>query len=221
MDQIIDLYCERTAAGLWNEPLNASSNLAFFIAAFFVYRLMRREGAAALVFRWLLFLIVAIAAGSTLFHTIADRWSLLADILPIFLFQLSFVYGYVRYAIGTNWPAAVLAVTGFVLLTLAFGQLPRHWLNGSVGYLPVLPYLLALGVYHWRYKLPEPFILLWATAIFAVSLSFRSLDMAVCDMLPTGVHFVWHCLNGLLLYLVMRGLIISLKRDYPAGTAPL
>jgi hypothetical protein len=29
----IDLYCERTAPGLLNEPLNAISNLAFFAAA--------------------------------------------------------------------------------------------------------------------------------------------------------------------------------------------
>lgn len=25
----VDLYCERTAPGVWNEPLNALSNLAF------------------------------------------------------------------------------------------------------------------------------------------------------------------------------------------------
>jgi hypothetical protein len=25
----LDLYCERTAPGLWNEPLNALTNLAF------------------------------------------------------------------------------------------------------------------------------------------------------------------------------------------------
>ena len=29
----IDIYCERTAPGFWDEPLNAVSNAAFLIAA--------------------------------------------------------------------------------------------------------------------------------------------------------------------------------------------
>ncbi|MBB3984658.1 hypothetical protein GGQ68_000974 [Sagittula marina] len=29
----IDLYCERAGTGLWSEPLNAWSNLAFPLAA--------------------------------------------------------------------------------------------------------------------------------------------------------------------------------------------
>ncbi len=30
----IDLYCERTDPGFWAEPLNALSNIVFFIAGF-------------------------------------------------------------------------------------------------------------------------------------------------------------------------------------------
>ena len=34
----VDAYCERIAPGLLGEPLNALSNISFFLAAFFVLR---------------------------------------------------------------------------------------------------------------------------------------------------------------------------------------
>jgi hypothetical protein len=43
-----------------------------------------------------------------------------------------------------------------------------------------------------------------AAATLAVSLVFRSIDMAVCDAVPLGTHFLWHSLNGLALYLLLR-----------------
>jgi len=79
-----DLYCERTAPGLFNEPFNALSNLAFLAAAAIATarRPPRRD-----VFLWLLIAIVyLIAIGSTTFHMLANRWSLIADIGPIAAF---------------------------------------------------------------------------------------------------------------------------------------
>lgn len=46
MNDFIDIYCERTAQGFWNEPLNALTNAAFLIAAYCAYRLARREKSA-------------------------------------------------------------------------------------------------------------------------------------------------------------------------------
>ena len=34
----IDMYCERTDPGLWSEPLNALTNLAFLLAAALLWR---------------------------------------------------------------------------------------------------------------------------------------------------------------------------------------
>ena len=34
----IDMYCERTDPGLWSEPLNAVTNLAFLVAAALLWR---------------------------------------------------------------------------------------------------------------------------------------------------------------------------------------
>jgi hypothetical protein len=40
MDTYMDAYCERTAPGLLNEPLNAITNASFLIAAWAAYYLI-------------------------------------------------------------------------------------------------------------------------------------------------------------------------------------
>jgi len=46
--------------------------------------------------------------------------------------------------------------------------------------------------------------ILAAAAIFAVSLSFRTVDRMLCGAFPLGTHFVWHLLNAVVLYLLLR-----------------
>ena len=48
MFETIDNYCERIGDGFWAEPLNAITNLAFILAAFFSWRLMARLNQSAL-----------------------------------------------------------------------------------------------------------------------------------------------------------------------------
>jgi hypothetical protein len=82
-------------------------------------------------------------------------------------------------------------------------------LNGSLGYLPALAALIVVGlVLSERGHKAAPW-LLWAAAIFAVSITLRSLDLALCDKVViqgrnTGTHAAWHVLNALALFLLIR-----------------
>jgi hypothetical protein len=75
MDQTIfdpiDAYCERLGPGLWAEPLNAVTNLAFIVAAVIclhgVSGIPRPPLGLALVI-----ILAAIGVGSGLFHTFAN-----------------------------------------------------------------------------------------------------------------------------------------------------
>lgn len=59
----VDLYCERTGPGLWAEPANALTNLAFIAAGLWGVRQVRRykTGTFAEVLAWW---VVAIGIGS-------------------------------------------------------------------------------------------------------------------------------------------------------------
>jgi hypothetical protein len=46
-----------------------------------------------------------------------------------------------------------------------------------------------------------------AAALFAISLTFRSIDMTICPSLAIGTHFLWHLLNGIVLYILVKALM--------------
>jgi hypothetical protein len=48
-----------------------------------------------------------------------------------------------------------------------------------------------------------------AGAVFALSLSLRAVDRDVCDYVPVGTHFLSHLLNGVVLYLVARTMVLK------------
>lgn len=213
MNRYIDIYCERMEPGLWAEPLNAVSNIAFFIAAFFAYRAAKNNNALNIHTITLITLIVIIGLGSSLFHTFAQLWAMLSDILPILIYQILFIGFYSRKIIGLKRRYVALLLGAFFITMQGAMQLPREWLNGSLEYAPALIFLTGLGVWHLRYAARERFALLAAAALFTLSLALRSIDMQICDALPIGIHYAWHILNGGVLYLTVRAFVISAKAE--------
>jgi len=203
----IDLYCERLAPGLLGEPANALSNLAFFAAAWLLARDARRDGAWRPDIALLVALIVVVGIGSTVFHMAATTWANWLDLVPILLFQLAFLWIYAAREL--RWPplAAALLVAAFLAVALYARQFAEPF-NGSVTYAPAIVAIFALGLHH-RSKHPRaPPLLLFAAGVFTVSLFLRTIDAAACERFPLGTHFLWHLLNGVVLYLAVRSLLI-------------
>jgi hypothetical protein len=209
---VLDLYCERVAEGPWAEPLNLVTNLAFVVAGALALRLWLGLPAPRLRRAWDLLLLVlllfAIGIGSGLFHAFASPWSLLADVIPIaLLINLYLLVFLVRVAAAPWWGAlgVFLGYQGlnYGLLTVV----PQEALNGSVGYLPALAFLV--GIWAWLAARGHPLAPTFAVAagLFLVSLTLRTLDGSICPALPIGTHFLWHLLNGWLLYLLVAGSI--------------
>ena len=207
MNQHIDIYCERVGQTFWAEPVNALTNISFFIAAFLAFQFARQQKMINWDINLLLFLLVLIGCGSSLFHTFATKWSALADVLPILLFQIIFIISYsLRVMDFKKWQMLLLLFVFFSMI-VSSSQLPAEWLNGSFTYFPALICLLGFGLYHFITHQKERPILLIAAFIFIVSLFFRSIDMVVCSTVSLGTHFIWHILNGVTLYLSLRGLV--------------
>ncbi|MDJ0930310.1 MAG: hypothetical protein QNJ43_05065 [Breoghania sp.] len=45
--------------------------------------------------------------------------------------------------------------------------------------------------------------------MFSLSLSFRMMDHAVCKWFPIGTHFMWHVLNAVVIYMLLRVLVYA------------
>ena len=108
----LDMYCERTSAAFWAEPVNALTNLAFVLAGLWGVWAVRRRGTdffSELLCWW----AVAIGVGSFLFHTFATRLTMWADILPIAGFTLVYSWFNLRRYIGMGRLPALAVFVGF------------------------------------------------------------------------------------------------------------
>lgn len=207
----IDIYCERLGPGLLAEPVNALTNGAFFIAAYFAFRLAKERDKHSRAPWILLTLISLIGVASVAFHTMATRLTGLLDTASIAIFLSGYLWVYCRQVMRASVPVCCLHIA-ILLAALVGGMQIDSVLNGSMMYAPALVYVVALGVYHRLNRQTARNGLLLTSGIFIISLSFRTMDNAVCTSFPLGTHFLWHCLNAVAMYLAMRTLILSLPR---------
>jgi hypothetical protein len=205
MNRAIDIYCERLGPGLWAEPLNALTNLAFILAGLLLVVALRRaepevrRDPAILGLTGLLFVI---GLGSGLFHTFATAWAVLADVIPIALFILLYMYLALRRLVALPLWGCGLGVAVVLLLTvvmpLGFG------FSVSTYGVALLAMLGVGGFLHFARRHPAGPRILAAAGVFAVSLAFRTADLPLCATLPSGTHFLWHILNAAVLYSLVR-----------------
>ncbi|MBU2942521.1 ceramidase domain-containing protein [Shimia thalassica] len=217
----IDLYCERTAPGFWNEPINAISNIAFPLAALWAWIEARKNPPVPLAIHVLIVLAALIGVGSFLFHTFANSWTELADVIPIWSFVALYVLVSI-HLIGGVAPRRILriaAIVGAVLVVwfLASGSPEADAshahghshspFNGSLQYAPALIALVVFSIITWRRHHPMAPWAIAATLVFGASLTFRTVDISYCSALPLGTHFMWHLLNGLMVGLLLQALV--------------
>ena len=124
-------YCERTTDSFLSEPLNSITNLAFLIVAIFIYK-KYRDQIYVNVFSFSIFFI---GIGSFLFHLKPNLITLYSDIIPIFLFSLSFIFLFNRNVIKiSNLNSALLFILFLTLLLFITPKLKYEILNGSEFY---------------------------------------------------------------------------------------
>jgi hypothetical protein len=245
-------YCERgTNEALLAEPVNALSNAAFLLAAlagFFI--VLRRPPQERNADQLLLpVLVLFIGLGSLAFHLYANSAAALADVVPISVFMLVYLGLALNRFLGVPPAWTTLLVIGFTAIVaitmqvrcgeggvVSFNGLDsesvKPCLNGSLFYFPALAGLIAIGLaLSERGHKAAPW-LLSAAAIFAVSVTLRSLDFALCDKLvfegrKIGTHAAWHVLNALVLFLLMRASLeggprseVADSRTIPFGDEP-
>ena len=213
----MDVYCERVGPGLLAEPLNAITNVSFLLAAWAAWVLARRASALSPGVQVLIALAASVGLGSMLWHTLATSWALILDIVPILLFIVWYIWLYTRDVLESPRWFAMGSIVVFLVATFIALQYSQV-LHGALVYTPGLLVTLGLGVVHARERSVARFTLLAAAGVYGAALVFRTIDQEVCPVLPIGTHFLWHTLIGLVTYLAMRCLILTLTSgEHPIG----
>lgn len=203
----VDNYCERVGPEFWSEPLNAVTNAAFLIAALAALLMWRRRTPDDLPALLLIAIVFLTGIGSFLFHTFATRWASLTDVIPIAFF----IYGYLFVALNRflrlSWWQALAVVIAFFAVTPFAAQLVAPLLGSSAGYVPALTAIFVVGGLFYRKDPGLGGQVLVAGVVFALSLTMRMLDEPLCTHFAVGTHFLWHILNSIVLFLLLRVLI--------------
>lgn len=211
-------YCERGgSATFWAEPLNAWSNLAFWVAAMLFGRWLISAGRQGLFNTaprglkrdlWLLnALLFGIGAGSFCFHTFAQRWAGMLDVGFIVLWVYWYLWVTARRVM--RWPAVGVGIALVLHLASAFGLIMlTHWF--LLSYLPTLLVAYALALHARRDKLNGERWLWGSACVFTLSMVMAGLDKPLCEWVPVGTHFVWHLLNATALFCGSIGLAKNL-----------
>jgi hypothetical protein len=214
----VDIYCERCSVALDAEPVNAFANGAFLIGAVAAWRLHSRHPSreAAGLIRVLIAMMAVVGLGSFVFHTVATMWAQWADVIPILVFILLYLWLILIHFF--HWPhwLAALTLSIFLAATLYLEEeIPVRVLWGGAMYLPTLLAIVTLSV-GLRRQPAAGRAMLAATAVFIAAFAARTLDMPICATFPLGTHFLWHLLNALLLYLLLRLAILHMPPSSPS-----
>ncbi len=200
--QPIDLYCERLTAAFWAEPVNALTNFAFILAAILAYGLLRDKNPKPASLKILTLLAAIVGIGSFIFHTTATKGAMMFDVIPIVIFIHYALFLIYTRIFGLKWWLGIIGVIAFLTFnTLFLSALGRTLFNGSIQYVPTFLLLLVVAIF-CRKK--EFYI---AAFTFLIALTCRSIDNQICPTFPLGTHFIWHILNAVVMYYVMKALI--------------
>lgn len=210
LNEFIDQYCERLGPGLWAEPLNLLTNLFFVLGGLYCLRQISRTEAMPAAYKSQLitasYLLISIGIGSGLFHSFATRWAMFLDVIPIAVFTLYVLWIYLHTALQLGIGQILKVFALFVAATVVLTQIFRDPIyNGSQSYFGVFALVFGIGIYEWR-RLGNPRnSYLVATLLFALSLTFRTIDAPICMRFTIGTHFLWHTFNGCMLTLILMG----------------
>lgn len=207
-DTQIDLYCERLSPGIWAEPLNLFSNLAFIVGAVFIFKMYRGAGQRNVFLEILIGLLFLVGMGSAAFHSLATMAAQIADVTPIALMVFASLYYLLRRLLGLPFQLVAIGFSLFFVLTWFGTLVPKDSVNGSQIYFGAFATLglIALFAKSKTKEIGNQLIVVWLVLLTA--LVFRTIDLRVCESFPVGTHFLWHTLNGIGLTLLLRCFVL-------------
>ncbi len=158
-------------------------------------------------------LTVLTGLGSIAWHSMRTELTLVSDWLPGVLYFVIVAYFWAAYVGGRYVGILLLAA----LSALAF-LVPFHVIRDyRVAIFATLVLIaVALTVATWL-KRRDAFR--WTAIMIAaaiVALTFRTLDLAVCETVPIGTHFLWHIFLGFAAYCGVR-MMVLLREGSPPG----
>ena len=130
----------------------------------------------------------------------------LLDIVSILVFGMTYIFAVNLCFLNVSYFLSFLIAT--LLLPFSFAvsfltMVSLGELNGSSWYISFVILFLIHAFLLRRICSGFSSVLLYFTAFYVISIVFRSIDHAFCNIIPVGTHFIWNIMNGILLSLLV------------------
>jgi hypothetical protein len=150
--------------------------------------------------------------GSIFWHGFRTPLMLSFDVIPGLLYFVTMLYFW-PYFLRGRWVGYVFVVMLFGAIYAASIVLPQLQTNGPPPALFIVTILFSFVLLYWtRSKSVSAFY--WGLVMIVSAASaafFRTIDLAACDSISFGTHFMWHILLGIAAYCGVR-MIASLSK---------
>lgn len=204
--RLVPQYCERVGSGIFSEPINLLSNLAFFVSVILLYKLFKSRKNINFEYWFILTIFLIVGVGSSLWHSLRIPLAFVLDAVPILVFLISLLVIILKELTGSYKKAIVLTTVSFIF-QVVISYLFSDFLNGSV--LHFVSGIVFSGVIIWIYKKFNciPGNIIAGLLLYILAMIFRSIDNLVCQYFSLGTHFIWHILNAGGAYFAVKGLL--------------
>lgn len=203
--------CELQSNQLKSQPLNQFTNIAFFIASYFIFRLIKGKKVKDRGIYLLFFTSILIGFGSVSHHAVPNNFTLVLDGLPIYLFLIFGIYKLLYILLKNKLTAFLLTLLYLLINFLApiFVQLPFD-MNAITPIINLLFLLMLIFVFYKRFG-SKTNLFVFSFVSYAFATLFFIIDEKICAVIPFGTHFLWHIFNAAAVYYFVR-FIIEIKQ---------
>lgn len=206
-NRYIHLQCERSAPGLFGEPFNTLTGLAFFVVAYCLWNFLQKQPAKPFSLKFLVIMVAMVGCGSMTYHSVSRMWAaVFADVLPIAILACVFFYMLTKHILRLHLIGGLVLLAIFVAVNLWYRFNHGRGPDGYVSLMPSLLMMFLISIYMFFTKNPSFINFSLAAITAAIAITFRIMDnySFVCDNFPMGTHWVWHILMAVFFYLVIR-----------------
>jgi len=204
--EAISTHCEKPL-GIISEPVNTISNMAFFVSAYFIFKLIQKNNIKNGGLRILPFLVILVGLGSAIYHGYNNPYTLITDIFPIYIFILYSIYLLVGKLTENMYLRFVIPLALVVLQFIVFTSFPAFILDIPTTHLVNALFVLMLFIWSYKILKSNSVYILLVVASYGLGIVSRGFDLPVCPINNFGTHFLWHIFMALTTYLTARAFI--------------
>ena len=193
------IYCETmsaTSTAFPVEPLNTISNGVIVLFGLLSLYMTIKRAPRSIDLYVLSALLILTGIGSGIWHGFRDRDALFWEVQSglFFLFALAFFWA------RRLW--SYIGATIFLALFIAGFSFSRQLWDQTIFGFPMQRWValaplliiasIALTTQTYMFSKRAAFYSSASLGLALTALTFRTIDLSVCEMFPTGTHFLWH-----------------------------